>query len=82
MKKIILIYLFFFFISKLLCSEINVYFSHSVDTSLANPNKAQGFVALDEKLIQRIVQAQHSIDFCFYNIKRQNIVDSLLAAFI
>ena len=82
MKRVIITIILCILYSQLLGSEINVYFSHSVDTTLANPNKAQGFVALDEKLIQRIVQAQHSIDFCFYNIKRQNIVDSLLAAFI
>jgi phosphatidylserine/phosphatidylglycerophosphate/cardiolipin synthase-like enzyme len=66
--------------SPLLCSEINVYFTHSVDTTIANPSRAHGFVSLDEKLIERISQAQHSIDFCFYNIKRQNIVDTLIAA--
>ena len=81
MKKLILVSLIFVIFSQLLWSEINVYFSHSVDTTLANPNSAQGFVALDEKLIDRIIQAQYSIDFCFYNIKRQNIVDSLISAF-
>ncbi|MCK4396520.1 MAG: T9SS type A sorting domain-containing protein [Candidatus Marinimicrobia bacterium] len=81
MKKIIFISLIFVFFSKLLNAEINIYFSHSVDTTLANPHKAQGFVALDEKLIERIDQAQYSIDFCFYNIKRQNIVDSLISTF-
>ena len=80
-KKLILVILFFVFFSGLLVAEMHVYFSHSVDTTLANPSKAQGFVALDEKLLERIVQAQYSIDFCFYNIKRRNIVDSLLSAF-
>jgi phosphatidylserine/phosphatidylglycerophosphate/cardiolipin synthase-like enzyme len=64
----------------LLGSEINVYFSHSVDTTIANPSPARGFAALDERLIDRIAAAQYSIDFCFYNIKRQNIVDTLIAA--
>ncbi len=77
--SIVLLSLFF---PKLLVPEINVYFSHSVDTALANPNNAQGFIALDEKLINRISQTQYSIDFCFYNIKRQNIVDSLISAFV
>ncbi len=81
MKKLILAILFFVFFAGLLCGEMHFYFSHSVDTTLANPNKAKGFVALDEKLVDRIVQAQYSIDFCFYNIKRRNIVDSLLSAF-
>jgi phosphatidylserine/phosphatidylglycerophosphate/cardiolipin synthase-like enzyme len=62
-------------------SEINIYFTHSVDTLIANPSPAHGYAQLDVKLIERITQAQYSIDFCFYNIKRQNIVDSLLSAF-
>jgi len=81
MKKLIFLTFIYVVFPKFLHSEINVYFSHSVDTTLANPNKAQGFVALDEKLIERIVQAQYSIDFCFYNIKRQNIVDSVISAY-
>jgi len=81
MKKTISVSLILIFISSVLNAEINIYFSHLVDTTLANPNNAQGFVALDEKLINRIIQAQYSIDFCFYNIKRQNVVDSLISAF-
>ena len=75
-----IVFAFFLMSSPLLGSEINVYFSHSVDTTIANPSSARGFTALDEKLIDRIVLAQHSIDFCFYNIKRQSIVDTLIAA--
>lgn len=81
MKRITLFGLIFVFSSELSGSEINVYFTHSVDTTYANPNNAQGFVALDEKLIERIVQSQYSVDFCFYEIERQNIVDSLISAF-
>ncbi len=80
-KASFLCFVIVFFSFPILRSEINVYFSHSVDTTLANPHKAQGLVALDEKLIDRIGQSQYSIDFCFYNIKRQNIVDSLILAF-
>jgi phosphatidylserine/phosphatidylglycerophosphate/cardiolipin synthase-like enzyme len=61
-------------------SEINVYFSHSVDTTLADPIKANGFVLLDDKLVDRINDAQHSIDFCFYNIWRWGISDALIGA--
>jgi len=81
MKKSIYCSLVFFLFLMPLRAEINIYFSHSVDTTLANPYKAKGYSAFDEKLIKRIMVAQYSIDFCFYNIKRQNIVDSLLAAF-
>lgn len=81
MKIIVLFSFMLVLFSALLGSEINVYFTHSVDTTYANPNNAQGFVALDEKLIDRIVQAQYSIDFCFYDIERQNIVDSLISVF-
>jgi phosphatidylserine/phosphatidylglycerophosphate/cardiolipin synthase-like enzyme len=76
----------FFFILLLapgitLHAQINVYFSHSVDTTLADPYPANGSIPLDEKLIHRISQAQHSIDFCFYNIWRWNVSDSLIAAY-
>jgi len=81
LTKILLSYIIFLSTAGILKSEINIYFSHSVDTTLANPTKAQGFVALDEKLIDRIVHAQYSIDFCFYNIKRQNVVDSLISTY-
>ncbi|MCK4321149.1 T9SS type A sorting domain-containing protein [candidate division WOR-3 bacterium] len=82
-KASFLCFVIVFFSFPILRSEINIYFSHSVDTTIANPptNKAQGFVSLDEKLIDRISQSQYSVDFCFYNIKRQNIVDSLISAF-
>lgn len=81
MKRLIILLILSFSFKTHLSGEINIYFSHSVDTTLANPTKAQGFVALDEKLIDRIVQTQYSIDFCFYNIKRQNVVDSLISAY-
>jgi phosphatidylserine/phosphatidylglycerophosphate/cardiolipin synthase-like enzyme len=69
------------FLSPLYGDEINAYFSHSVDTSLADPQKANGSVSLDEKLIERISSSQYSIDFCFYNISRENVVDSLISTF-
>ncbi|TET20599.1 MAG: hypothetical protein E3J78_04655, partial [Candidatus Cloacimonadota bacterium] len=80
MKHLFALFLLSLFISEVY-AEINVYFTHSIDTSLANPNIAHGFVALDEKFINRIHQSNFSIDFCFYNIWRWNIVDSLIAAY-
>ncbi len=61
-------------------ADITIYFSHSVDTTLANPSAAHGSVALDDKLIERIDQAQYAIDFCFYNIWRWTISDALIIA--
>jgi phosphatidylserine/phosphatidylglycerophosphate/cardiolipin synthase-like enzyme len=81
MKAIVLFSMIFVFFATILGAEINVYFTHSVDTTYANTTPAQGNVELDKKLINRIVQAQYSIDFCFYDIERQNIVDSLISAF-
>ncbi|PIP12746.1 MAG: hypothetical protein COX49_03940, partial [bacterium (Candidatus Stahlbacteria) CG23_combo_of_CG06-09_8_20_14_all_40_9] len=57
--------------------ETNIYFNKSVDTTLAIYTPAQGEVNLADKLITRISNAQHSIDFCFYDISYQEIVGSL-----
>ncbi|GAH45358.1 unnamed protein product, partial [marine sediment metagenome] len=81
MKAIVLFSMIFVFFTIVSGAEINVYFTHSVDTTYANTTPAQGNVELDKKLINRIVQAQYSIDFCFQDIKRQNIVDSLISVF-
>jgi len=81
MKAIVFFSMILVFFTTILGAEINVYFTHSVDTTYANPTPAQGNVELDKKLINRIVQAQYSIDFCFYDIERQNIVDSLISVF-
>jgi phosphatidylserine/phosphatidylglycerophosphate/cardiolipin synthase-like enzyme len=80
-KRIVIFIIVFIVLSAVLPAEINVYFTHSIDTTLANPHKANGLVALDWKLIDRITSAQYSIDFCFYNIWRWNITDSLIAAY-
>lgn len=63
---IILIILFF---TGFLIAEVGIYFPHSVDTPPSNPHKAQCFVGFDEKLIDKRVGVQNSIDF--YNIKEQ-----------
>ncbi len=62
---------------------MNVYFNRSVDNSIYPPLPAQGNVALDNKLMNRIDAAQHSIDLCLYSLSGQvgdNIADRLLAA--
>ncbi|MBE0642747.1 MAG: lamin tail domain-containing protein [Bacteroidetes bacterium] len=62
---------------------MNVYFNRSVDNSLYPPLPAQGNVALENKLMNRIDAAQHSIDLCFYSLSGavgDNIADRLLAA--
>jgi len=82
MKKLISLCLIISAFSTSLYAEINIYFTHSVDTTLANPKKANGFTHLDEKLIHRITEAQYSIDFCFYNIWKWNITDSLISAYL
>jgi phosphatidylserine/phosphatidylglycerophosphate/cardiolipin synthase-like enzyme len=47
---------------------INVYFNFSVDTTVALPgNKAQGNVSFVDKLVNRINNANHSIDMAVYS---------------
>ena len=63
--------------------DMQVYFSRSVDETLYPPLPAQGNVALDRKLMDRIDAAQHSIDLCLYSLSGQvgdDIADRLLAA--
>ncbi len=62
---------------------INVYFNRSVDNTLYPPLPAQGNVALDNKLMNRIDAAQYSIDLCLYSLSGQvgdDIAERLLAA--
>ena len=61
--------------------ETNIYFNKSVDTTLAIYTPAQGEVNLADKLIARISNAQHSIDFCFYSLSYQEIANSLISAY-
>ncbi len=63
--------------------EVNVYFNQSVDNSLTQLTQAQSNVTLQNKLMNRIDDAQHSIDICFYSLSGtpgDDIADRLLAA--
>jgi phosphatidylserine/phosphatidylglycerophosphate/cardiolipin synthase-like enzyme len=63
--------------------RINVYFNKSVDTTVAIWQKAMGNVDLKNVLIQRINQAQYSIDICIYNFSgtvASQIADALVSA--
>lgn len=62
--------------------KINVYFNFSVDPSVAIPgNEAQGNVNFEEKLIERINSADHSIDMALYSFAdKPNIASALIAA--
>lgn len=62
--------------------KINVYFNFSVDTSIAIPgNNAKGNVDFEEKLIERINNADYSIDLALYSFfGMQNAADALIVA--
>lgn len=61
---------------------INIYFNFSVDTSVAIPgNAAKGSVNFEQKLIDRINNANHSIDLALYSFfNMQNIANALVVA--
>lgn len=61
---------------------INIYFNFSVDTSVAIPgNAAKGSVNFEQKLIERINAANHSIDLALYSFfNMQNIANALVVA--
>ncbi|NOZ55374.1 MAG: hypothetical protein GXO73_01120 [Calditrichaeota bacterium] len=61
--------------------RIYVYFNQSVDTTKARGEKARGRVNLSSVLAQRIGQAQHSVDACFYVISDDAISGALIGAF-
>jgi len=54
----------------------NIYFNKSVN----DPELANGNVALDRKLINRIDQARYCIDACFYHLNLPNVTTSLIRA--
>ncbi len=61
--------------------EIHVFFNGSVDNSYALPgNNAQGNVDLLGELLDRIHEAQYSIDCCVYSFSLTQLADSLIAA--
>jgi len=53
-----------------------VYFNKSVN----DPELANGNIALDQKLIERIDQAHHSIDACFYHLNLPDVAKALVEA--
>jgi phosphatidylserine/phosphatidylglycerophosphate/cardiolipin synthase-like enzyme len=61
---------------------INVYFNFSVDTTVAIPgNSARGNVNFEQKLMERINQANYSIDLSLYSFfDMPNIADALVIA--
>ena len=61
---------------------INVYFNFSVDTTVAIPgNSAKGNVNFEQKLMERINQANYSIDLSLYSFfGLPNIADALVIA--
>lgn len=60
--------------------EVQVFFNQDVDTSVATYEPAQGDVALDQKLIERINAAQLSIDLCLYSFDLSNVATALIDA--
>lgn len=54
----------------------NVYFNKSVN----DPELANGYVELDQKLINRIDQAQYSIDACFFHLNLPDVATALIRA--
>lgn len=61
--------------------EINVYFTRDVETSYAIPgNEAWGSAQPHERLIERMNQAEYSIDACLYSLSIQSVADALIDA--
>lgn len=57
-----------------------VYFSNTVDTSVARYGPAQGEVELGSVYIQAFQSAQTSVDVCIYSINRSDITNALIEA--
>jgi len=61
-------------------SEINIYFNKDADTSYAFPNNKANFkVNLEDKLLNRINQANSTIDIAVYEINLPRIVNALIS---
>ncbi len=56
---------------------IEVWFNQSVNPTLAHPDTANGSVDLAAKLIERIDQARHSLDVCFYNLSHSELTEAI-----
>ena len=60
---------------------INVYFTQDVETAYAIPgNEAWGSAQPHERLIERIDQADYSIDACLYSLSLQSVATALIDA--
>ncbi len=60
--------------------KMAVYFTKSVDTTLALYAVARGNQQPYQALVERIQVAKHSIDFCAYSLNLTEISDALIAA--
>ncbi len=60
--------------------QMAVFFTKSVDTTLALYAPAKGNEEPYKALVERINQARHSIDFCAYSLNLTEISDALIAA--
>ncbi len=60
--------------------QMAVYFTKSVDTTLAMYKPARGNEEPYRALVARIDQAKYSIDFCAYSLNLTEISDALIAA--
>ena len=59
----------------------HIYFNKSVDNAYSNGTEITGNVRIDLKLSDRILAAESSIDFCFYNIESDTIISTLIKAY-
>ncbi len=63
-------------------AQIEVYFNHSIDSTLAYPpgNIARGGIDLSDIAIGEILRARHSIDMAMYNLNLESLAHALIAA--
>jgi len=64
----------------LMASPLTIYFSKSVDSTLASGIVAHGNVRLDSVYASLIPRANYSIDLCLYNLTSDEVTDSIIAA--
>lgn len=61
-------------------TQVEVFFSKSVDTNYADGEDAQGNVNLENKLIECIDGAHHAVDVCTHSLTRWEISNSIIDA--
>lgn len=59
----------------------HVYFNKSVDDTYFSGELAEGNSRIDLKLAERILSAESSVDFCFYEIESDTILGALKTAY-